>query len=97
MTDVSNNFFGNPEVLNNLYESFVNKSLHNSIILSGPKGIGKNTLAFYLINKIFQSFKLKSYNQTNLIYKNHHPNFKYITKEFNVKTDKTKNNITFES
>jgi len=93
MINLSKNFYGNQKLLDNLYNNFINNSLSNSIILTGPKGIGKTTLAFCLIDKIFKNYKL-NINNNNLIYKNYHPNLKYITKELSDKNNKIKNNIT---
>jgi len=67
----------------NLYDS---KKLPNKIIFSGPKGIGKATMVYHLINYIFskeeenfynkQSFEINELNKSyNLINKNIHPNF----------------------
>ena len=61
----------------------------NKILLSGPKGSGKATLAYHLINYSFSlneeysyDFKLKKINNKNksfqLINNNSHPNFYLI-------------------
>jgi len=96
MINLSKELIGNENLLNKLIYSFNNKTLSNSIILTGEKGIGKSTLAFVLINKIFTYFSPDhlNHNQTNLIYKNTHPNIKYITKELDSKTENLKNYIS---
>jgi DNA polymerase-3 subunit delta' len=99
MISLSKKLIGNEKLTNKLMKSFYNNNLSNSIILTGQKGIGKCTLAFFLINKIFSSFSLSNHlsdNQSNLIYKDSHPNVKYLTKELDSKTDKIKNFISID-
>ena len=96
MINLSKKLIGNENLIKNLIFNFDNNTLPNSIILTGEKGTGKATLAFNLIYKIFDSLSQNTLNnnQTNLIYKNSHPNVKYITKELDNKTEKIKNYIT---
>ena len=97
MTFLSKDLIGNEKLLNKLIDNFYNNTLSNSIILTGPKGIGKSTLAFNFINKIFTSllsFDNLNNNQSNLVYKNSHPNIKYISRELDIKTEKIKNFIS---
>ena len=96
MISLSKKLIGNENLIKNLIFNFDNNTLPNSIILTGEKGTGKATLAFNLIYKIFDSLSQNrlNNNQTNLIYKNSHPNVKYITKELDNKTEKIKNYIT---
>ena len=70
----------------NLYDT---EKLPNRIILNGPKGIGKSTLAYHLINYIFSKNEEFKYNVNdleintsnrsyNLLKNNTHPNFHLI-------------------
>ena len=78
-----NNFFLN---VVNLYNK---KKLPNQILFSGPKGIGKSTFAYHLLNYIFSKNEEFKYNLNNfvidglnksynLILNNTHPNFHLI-------------------
>ena len=99
MINLSKELIGNEKLTNTLINSFNNKSLSNSIILTGQKGIGKATLAFYFINKVISSFcssENLSNIQSNLIYKNSHYNIKYISRELDSKTEKIKKFITID-
>lgn len=99
MINLSKELIGNEKLINTLINSFNNKSLSNSIILTGQKGIGKATLAFYFINKVISSFcssENLSNIQSNLIYKNSHSNIKYISRELDSKTEKIKKFITID-
>ena len=49
MISLSKKLIGNEKLTNKLIKSFHNNNLSNSIILTGQKGIGKCTLAFFLI------------------------------------------------
>ncbi len=46
----------------NLYNR---NKLPNKILLTGPKGVGKSTLAFHLINYIFSRNEEKTYDIKN--------------------------------
>ena len=69
----------NINLINKLIFNYKNNSLPNSLIFSGPKGIGKATSAFFFINKILNLYSSLNNNQ-NLIYNNTHPNVKLLTK-----------------
>ena len=57
------------------------KTLHNSNILHGIKGIGKTLLANTLISKIFSiSFKNSNNHHLNLFNNNTHPNIRILEK-----------------
>lgn len=99
MINLSKELIGNEKLINTLINSFHNNSLSNSIILTGQKGVGKSTLAFYFINKVISSFSSSEHLiniQSNLIYKNSHSNIKYIDREFDIKTEKIKKFITID-
>ena len=78
-----NSFFLN---VVNLYNK---NKLPNKILFSGPKGIGKSTFAYHLLNYIFskneefkynlKNFEIDGLNKSyNLILNNTHPNFHLI-------------------
>ena len=100
MINLSKELIGNEILIDKLINSFHNNTLSNSIILTGQKGIGKSTLAFNFIAKIFSSTLTSNSNlnkiQNNLIYKNSHPNIKYIVKDVDIKTEKIKNFISID-
>ena len=98
MISLSKELVGNEKLINKLIYSFNNNILSNSIILNGEQGIGKATLAFNFINKIFTSLSSNNLDkkQLNLIYKNSHPNIKYIAKELDNRKEKMKSYITVD-
>jgi hypothetical protein len=98
MTILSKELIGNEVILDQLILNFRNNTLSNSIIFSGSKGIGKATLAFYFINKIFEDLSSvnKNKNHSNYIYNFTHPNIRYIEKEFDEKTNKYRSSISIE-
>ncbi len=80
-----------------IVSNFKSNKLHNSIIISGPKGIGKrlfinNLLANFLKIKLNNNLE----NHINLLNKNAHPNIKILSKIVDNKTNKIKNNITID-
>ena len=94
MNKLSTNLISNNDLIDTLITSFSNGTLSHSLIFSGQKGVGKATLAFYLINQIYK--KIDPNDNTNLIYNNTHPNVKYISKLQDEKTNKEKKNISIE-
>ena len=54
--------FGLDKFFNELVELEQNKKLPNKILLSGPKSIGKSTLAYHFINFVLSKNELFSYN-----------------------------------
>ena len=90
------NFYGFSNERKYLLDNYKNKSLANSIILYGQKGIGKRT---FLDNLIIDFLNLNQNihnidHQINLVYKHSHPNIRYIHKEYDDKLKKFKKNIT---
>ncbi len=83
---------------NFIINNYNNLILHNSIILSGDKGIGKRTFVFDIIkNLISQNIsKDKLDHHINLINNNAHSNIKYITSIYDSKLKKLKNYITVD-
>ena len=80
--------YGYTEITNNLIERYQSNKLHNSIILYGPKGIGKKLFLDNLINKFFEiSFKNRNISHhQNLFFNKTHPNIKILEKEYDIKT-----------
>ena len=95
MTYLSKKLIGFETIFTTLKKNLINKTLSNSLIFYGNKGIGKTTLAYSLINYIFDEICIEnsSSNHSNLIYNNSHPNLRLLRKEYDEKTKKFKNNI----
>ena len=53
MTSLSKKLIGFEKIFITLKENLINNTLSNSLIFYGNKGIGKATLAYYLINNVF--------------------------------------------
>ena len=97
MSSVSKQLIGNEFLLNLLLDEFESNNLNNSIIISGTKGIGKNTFVFNFISKIFEKIYSNNFEyHKNLIYNKSHTNFKYIHKIFDEKTYKYKKFISID-
>ena len=95
MTSLSKRLIGSEKIFSILKENLIKKKLSNSLIFYGNKGIGKSTLAYYLINNVFDEIYKEnpSSNHTNLIYNNSHPSLRVLQKEYDEKTKKNKNYI----
>ena len=93
LTDLTNNnqvnLYGHTDIFNELSILYNAKKLPKKIILSGPKGVGKSTLAYHLINFIFSKNEENYYDLSklvinklnrsfNLVKNNSHPNFYLI-------------------
>jgi len=98
MIDISKNLIGFDHNLNIIKNNFNNKSLPNSLIFYGNKGIGKITFCYSLINNLFNELNKENsnINHTNLIYNNSHPNLRILKSEFDEKIKKSKNYITVD-
>ena len=64
--------------LNTLIQLYEKNNLSNKILLSGPKGIGKSTLAYHFINYIFSKDEKCSYNLNDFIINEQNRSFKLI-------------------
>ena len=84
--------YGHSKVLNDLIKLYNHQFLPSKILLSGPKGIGKSTLSYHLINYVFSKNEKNSYklefneiNEENKSFKLlnsfTHPNFYLIDLE----------------
>ena len=81
-----------------LINNYHKKSLANSMIFSGQKGIGKNTFIFNLLKEIFKSSVNKNhfFHHLNLIDNNSHPNIKYLIRDYDDKLKKEKTVISVD-
>ena len=89
---------GHEKHLEDLFNKYVSKNLANSILIYGPKGIGKNSFIYDLIFKIISNnFNNNSLDHhLNLFYNNNHPNIKLVKKEIDIRTKKFKSSITID-
>ena len=81
-----------------LINNYHTKSLANSIIFSGQKGIGKNTFIFNLLKEFFKSSVNKNqfFHHLNLIDNNSHPNIRYLIRDYDDKLKKEKTVISVD-
>ena len=81
-----------------LINNYHTKSLANSIIFSGQKGIGKNTFILNLLKEIFKSSVNKNqiFHHLNLIDNNSHPNIRYLIRDYDDKLKKEKTVISVD-
>lgn len=81
--------YGYHKEFNELVKLYKNKKLPSKIFFNGPKGIGKSTIAYHLINYIFSSKEEYKYDLNNLeinylnkshklILNNTHPNLHHV-------------------
>ena len=81
--------YGYHKEFNELVTLYKNKKLPSKIFFNGPKGIGKSTIAYHLINYIFSNKEECKYDLTNLeinnlnksyklLLNNTHPNFHLV-------------------
>ena len=97
MINFSKNIIGHHNIIDKLLHKFQNNTLHNSLIFFGQNGIGKTTLAFNFISKILKIIDNNNYNNhISLLYKNSHPNIRYITRLYDEKKDKTSEYISID-
>jgi len=103
--------FGFEEYFNSFIKLYEKNELPNSMLLSGPKGLGKSTFAYHIINYLLSKNEEKKYSvkdfvidETNLSYKflttNTHPNFFLIENnllEKDIKIEQVRNLLKFLS
>lgn len=81
--------YGLNSIFNEVTNLYTNNILPNKLLLSGPKGSGKATMSYHLINYIFSQHEEKKYDQKNytinednrsykLVCNSSHPNFHLI-------------------
>tara|TARA_B100002052_G_C15842527_1_gene580858 strand:- start:471 stop:1454 length:984 start_codon:yes stop_codon:yes gene_type:complete len=93
-----NSIIGFNEQFDLLKSQYNENILHSSIIIHGPKGIGKRLFVNNFINEIFKNkFENTNFNHHyNLLENNTHPNVKIIDKSIDLKTKKLKLFITID-
>jgi len=98
MNNLSDCFYGDNQIVDKLFLIYKEKNLSNSLIFTGNKGIGKATLTFFFIKKIFKYLNLNNnFNSiSHLIQNNIHPTIKYITNDYDDKTKKINNFINID-
>ena len=80
-----------------LLNNYNNNSLSNSIIISGQKGIGKETFVMNFIKNVFKlECKDNFSHHINLIDNNSHPNIRNLSKLYDEKLKKHKNFISID-
>ena len=84
MVYLSKKLIGYDKIFAILKKNILNKTLPNSLIFYGNKGIGKTTLTYSLINKIYDEIYIENFstNHCNLIFNKSHPNLRLLQKEY---------------
>ena len=94
---LSNKLIGHENTYNLILNNFIKKSISNSIIFYGNKGVGKATFTYHLISTLFKKLDKNIENDNNkLIYNDSHPNIKVIRKIYDEKLKKYKTNISID-
>ena len=76
--------FGLDKYINELIQLYKNSKLPNKILLSGPKGLGKSTLAFHFINFILSQNEDSSYDAINFVINTENHSFKTVINGSNL-------------
>ncbi len=75
--------FGLDKFINEFIRLYENNNFPNKILLSGPKGQGKSTLAFHFINYVLSKDEKFKYDKNNFEIKKESKTFKTIINESN--------------
>ena len=70
--------FGFDKYFNLFINLFNSKKMPNSVLLSGPKGSGKSTFVYHLINYLLSKNEEEPYNVNNFIINEKNKSFKLI-------------------
>ena len=103
--------YGFEEYFNSFIKIIKNNKLPNTILFNGPKGLGKSTFAYHLINFILSKDEDNKYSISNYsinhenksyinICNNTHPNFFLVDKTYqdeNIKIELSRNLLKFLS
>ena len=76
--------FGLDKYISELIQLYKNSKLPNKILLSGPKGLGKSTLAFHFINFILSQNEDSSYDAINFVINAENHSFKTVINGSNL-------------
>ena len=76
--------FGLDKYISELIQLYKNSKLPNKILLSGPKGLGKSTLAFHFINFILSQNEDSSYDEINFVINTENHSFKTVINGSNL-------------
>lgn len=87
----SKSLIGHRQILDRLLTEFSAGKMHHATILSGPKGIGKATLAFHFAKTVFSA--LGENNARSQIEAGMHPSLLHLTRAWNDDTKKFKSEI----
>ena len=91
------NLIGHDNEINFINKNLLNNNLHNSILVHGPKGIGKRKFINKLITNIFTHKNINNIeHHLNLFSKSSHPNIRVLEREIDTKAKKLKTYITIE-
>lgn len=108
-SNLQTNLFGFDDIFKRMNILYETDNLPNKILISGPKGIGKSTFAYHLVNWIFSKneelpydnklFKINNQNRSFKLVNNlSHPNFhliELIDEKKNIEILQIRNMINF--
>ena len=75
--------YGLDKYFNQFKDLYKSKKLPNKILLSGPKGTGKSTLSYHLINYIFSLHEEKPYKTKDFMINDENQSFRLIQQNVN--------------
>ena len=75
--------YGLDKYFNQFKDLYKSKKLPNKILLSGPKGTGKSTLAYHLINYVFSLHEENPYKTKDFMISNENQSFRLIQQNVN--------------